>query len=78
MLQGLLQFKRYGFELFLPKYRRADALLGRLITVQVDSSQSKGIVEGINGKGELILTQEDGGIKHCSAGKVFLRNGEVI
>jgi len=70
--EGLLEFERHGLRPFVEEWRRADALRGRAVTVQVGESAIRGIARGIGLAGELMV-ETPHGVEKIVAGEVSVR-----
>lgn len=70
---GFSQFERDGFEPFMPRWRKLDALAGRDVRVALgDGSVLDGVAAGVDAHGRLRLDGIDG-LRAVNAGEVSVR-----
>lgn len=69
---GLQQYERDGFASFLPEWRDADALAGKVVVVSSDAANVTGHARGIDLDGALCLQTRDG-LQRFVTGDVSVR-----
>lgn len=69
LLLAMREFRRSGFQAFIPEWEKRDGWLGQSVTVTAGTSSSTGVHGGVNERGALrLLTAE---------GEVLVNGGEV-
>jgi BirA family biotin operon repressor/biotin-[acetyl-CoA-carboxylase] ligase len=71
-VQGLLEFEHGGLKVFVQEWLDADALRGRMVTVQAAEGAAHGIARGIDLDGSL-LVETPGGLRRFISGDVSVR-----
>lgn len=71
-IRGLLEFEQEGLRPFIDEWKHADALRGRLVSVQAGEESTRGIARGIDVGGAL-LVETPHGLKKFYSGEVTVR-----
>ena len=69
LIQGLIEFEAHGFEPFRERWQRADALRGKPVNVLTDKEPVRGVAQGIDADGALLVA--------CAGGLVRFVSGDV-
>jgi BirA family transcriptional regulator, biotin operon repressor / biotin---[acetyl-CoA-carboxylase] ligase len=72
-VQGLLEFEQGGLKAFVQEWLNADALRGRMVTVQAPEGAVLGIARGIDLDGSLLVETPSGGLRRFISGDVSVR-----
>ena len=75
LLAALDRFEQSGFESFRERWKSYDLLAGGEATLELDGETVSGIVQGVNGHGELVLLDENGEKRTFHAGEVRVYRG---
>ncbi len=67
------EFDREGLAPFVDEWRRRDAFAGRSVVLQTAQGESRGVVQGIDAEGALLLTGASGTVQAFHSGEVSLR-----
>ncbi|HSW69581.1 MAG TPA: biotin--[acetyl-CoA-carboxylase] ligase [Gammaproteobacteria bacterium] len=69
MLTKLPLFEKNGLNLFLPEWRKYDALLGKNIVINTPRENIPGVMRGVNENGELLLENKAGVLQNFASGE---------
>jgi len=71
--KAYLGWNQYGLSAFVDEWSSNSLLFGLNVEVETGADLIKGVVEGINDQGLLILRKEDGKLKHIISGDVHIK-----
>jgi BirA family biotin operon repressor/biotin-[acetyl-CoA-carboxylase] ligase len=73
MLSQLSVYQLRGLSAFMAEWRKRDVLINKAVTVHTAEKIFFGVMKGINEKGELLLQEEEGGLREFCYGEVSCR-----
>lgn len=74
LLPMFRSFPRRGFDAYLSRWRRLDALTGRTVTVHgADGTTARGRADGVDESGRLRVTEAQGRVRAFTQGEVSIR-----
>lgn len=73
LLAGCLLYEKQGLPAFLSQWRQHDFLIGKNITIHQAEKSLRGVMHGINQRGELLMQNADEPLQSFHVGEVSVR-----